>query len=58
LPGLADYLSSVWGIPVELANPFARVEVSNAHVDTVATLGPHLAVAVGLGLRHAGDKNS
>jgi type IV pilus assembly protein PilM len=58
LPGLADYLSSVWGIPVELANPFARIEVSNAHADTVATLGPHLAVAVGLGLRHAGDKNS
>jgi type IV pilus assembly protein PilM len=58
LPGLADYLSSVWGIPVELANPFARVEVSNAHADSVATLGPHLAVAVGLGLRHAGDKNS
>jgi type IV pilus assembly protein PilM len=58
LPGLADYLSSVWGIPVELANPFARIEVSNAHADTVATIGPHLAVAVGLGLRHAGDKNS
>jgi type IV pilus assembly protein PilM len=58
LPGLPDYLSSVWGIPVELARPFERIEVGSAHADTVAAVGPHLAVAVGLGLRQAGDKNS
>jgi len=56
LPGLADYLSSTWGIPVEVARPFDRIEVSDVHAETVAAAGPALAVAVGLGLRHAGDK--
>ena len=29
LPGLNDYLSSNWGIPVELARPFERIEVDS-----------------------------
>ena len=56
LPGLNDYLASNWGIPVELARPFARVEIDPAYGDEVNTAGPALAVAVGLGLRRVGDK--
>jgi type IV pilus assembly protein PilM len=56
LPGLPDYLSSTWGIPVEMARPFDRIEVGDAHAEMVAAAGPSLAVAVGLGLRQAGDK--
>ena len=56
LPGLSDYLSSTWGIPVELAQPFERILVGSAYADAVATAGPSLAVAVGLGLRRLGDK--
>lgn len=56
LPGLADYLSSTWGIPVQVARPFERIEVADAHTELVASAGPALAVAVGLGLRQAGDK--
>ena len=29
LPGLNEYLSSNWGIPVELARPFERIEVAS-----------------------------
>ena len=56
LPGLNDYLSSNWGIPVELARPFERIEVDPAFAEEVNTAGPALAVAVGLALRRPGDK--
>jgi type IV pilus assembly protein PilM len=56
LPGLNEYLASNWGIPVELARPFDRIEVDPIYVDEVAAAGPALAVAVGLGLRRPGDK--
>ena len=56
LPGLNEYLSSNWGIPVELARPFDRIEVPPQYSEDVNTLGPALAVAVGLGLRRPGDK--
>src|SRR6266545_1521539 len=56
LPGLNDYLASNWGIPVELARPFARIGVDPAYGDEVNAAGPALAVAVGLGLRRTGDK--
>jgi type IV pilus assembly protein PilM len=56
LPGLNEYLSSNWGIPVEVARPFDRVAVPPQYADEVNTLGPALAVAVGLGLRRPGDK--
>jgi type IV pilus assembly protein PilM len=58
LPGLTEYLSSTWGIPVDVAQPFERVEVGAAHAETVAAAGPALAVAVGLALRKAGDKTA
>ncbi|PYO01027.1 MAG: pilus assembly protein PilM [Candidatus Rokuibacteriota bacterium] len=57
LPGLTDYLSSTWGIPVELSQPFARIDVSASHSESVGAAGPSLAVAVGLALRQPGDKN-
>lgn len=56
LPGLNDYLSSNWGIPVELARPFQRIEVDPAYAEEVTTTAPALAVAVGLALRRPGDK--
>jgi type IV pilus assembly protein PilM len=56
LPGLNEYLSSNWGIPVELARPFDKIEVPPQYAEEINTLGPALAVAVGLGLRRPGDK--
>jgi type IV pilus assembly protein PilM len=56
LPGLSDYLSSNWGIPVELTKPFQRIEIDSAFADEVHAAGPALAVAVGLALRRPGDK--
>jgi type IV pilus assembly protein PilM len=56
LPGLGDYLSSNWGIPVELTRPFQRIDVDPAYADDVSAAGPALAVAVGLALRRPGDK--
>ncbi|HYE94052.1 MAG TPA: pilus assembly protein PilM, partial [Terriglobales bacterium] len=55
LPGLTDYLASAWGIPVETARPFDRID-PGAFADDVATAGASLAVAVGLALRRPGDK--
>jgi type IV pilus assembly protein PilM len=56
LPGLNEYLASNWGIPVELARPFERIEVAPAYADEANSMAPALAVAVGLGLRRSGDK--
>ena len=56
LPGLNEYLSSNWGIPVELARPLERIQVAPAFAGDVSTLAPALAVAVGLALRRPGDK--
>lgn len=55
LPGLTDYLTSTWGIPVETAQPFSRID-AGAFANDAATAGPSLAVAVGLALRRPGDK--
>lgn len=56
LPGLNDYLSSNWGIPVELARPFERIQVDPQYAEEINAAGPALAVAVGLALRRPGDK--
>lgn len=58
MAGLTDYLSSMWGLPVELANPVERLEVDPACAAEVAEAGPALAVVVGLGLRRPGDKGT
>ena len=55
LPGLTEYLASTWGIPVEIARPFDRIDAGR-YADEVAAAGASLAVAVGLALRHPGDK--
>jgi type IV pilus assembly protein PilM len=55
LPGLTDYLASTWGIPVEAARPFQKIDTGACARD-VAAAGASLAVAVGLALRHPGDK--
>jgi len=56
LPGLSEYLSSTWGIPVELAKPFEHINVDPMHAAEIGEAGPSLAVAVGLSLRRPGDK--
>jgi type IV pilus assembly protein PilM len=46
------------GLPVEVANPFKRVEYSgkNFDMDYLREIGPIMAVAVGLASRRVGDK--
>jgi type IV pilus assembly protein PilM len=46
------------GLPVEVANPFKRVEHSgkNFDVEYLREIGPIMAVAVGLASRRVGDK--
>jgi type IV pilus assembly protein PilM len=46
------------GVPVEVANPFKRVEYSgkNFDMDYLREIGPIMAVAVGLASRRVGDK--
>ena len=55
LPGLTEYLAATWGIPVETAQPFGRID-AGSHADRVNAAGASLAVAVGLALRRPGDK--
>jgi type IV pilus assembly protein PilM len=58
LAGLDEFLSSSWGIPVELTRPFQALQVDPGRfpAEELAQLGPSLAVAVGLALRRPGDK--
>lgn len=55
LHGLPDYLASALGVPVELAEPGAGLEVTAACAGPLALAGPALTVALGLGLRRPGD---
>jgi type IV pilus assembly protein PilM len=55
LPGLTEYLAATWGIPVETAQPFGRID-AGSYADRVNAAGASLAVAVGLALRRPGDK--
>ncbi len=56
IPGLVERLGAKLEAPVEIANPFARVQLGRS-VDAVAleAMAPSLAVAVGLGTRRPGD---
>ena len=56
LRGLTEYLSSTWSIPVEVARPLERIDVDPALVEQATAAGPALAVAVGLALRHPGER--
>jgi len=58
LSGVDEFLSSSWGIPVELMKPFQNIQFdpNRFPADDLIAAGPLLAVAVGLGTRHEGDK--
>lgn len=55
LHGLREYLASATGVPVEIADVGAGLEVAPACAAPLALAGPALAVALGLGLRRLGD---
>ncbi len=58
LPGLADFLSSSWGVPVEIVKPFLKIQCDPARFshEELDASGPLMATAVGLSLRSRGDK--
>ncbi len=58
LAGVDEFLSSSWGIPVEVMKPFQNIQFdpNRFPADDLIAAGPLLAVAVGLGTRHEGDK--
>ena len=60
LAGIDEFLSSSWGVPVEIARPLARVEYDAGQfsAEELDQAGPLLAVVVGLGLRRPGDKGT
>ena len=60
LAGIDEFLSSSWGVPVEIARPLERVghEGGQFSAEELEQAGPLLAVGVGLGMRRAGDKNA
>jgi type IV pilus assembly protein PilM len=53
LPGLPDYLSKRFEIPVELFDPFRQIEVDGRKFDPdyMKEIVPEMAIAVGLALR-------
>jgi type IV pilus assembly protein PilM len=59
LTGIQDFLASSWGVPVEIARPFAGLERTPGQFseEELAEVGPLFAVAVGLALRRPGDKS-
>jgi Tfp pilus assembly PilM family ATPase len=50
LPGLAEELERLTRVPVRIANPLARVEVSNGMAERTDLAS--MAVAIGLGVEH------
>lgn len=57
-PGLAGFLSDQLSIPVEMANPFNRIEINPDAFDAqyLRDVGPQAAVGVGLAIRRVGDR--
>ncbi len=56
IPGLVDKLAGKLEVPVEVANPFNKVQLARTlDVATLEAMAPSLAVAVGLGTRRPGD---
>ncbi len=56
LPGVTEYLSSTWKIPVEIARPLERIDVDSPLLEEASVAGPALAVGIGLALRRPGDR--
>lgn len=53
IKGLAELLGSEFGVPVEIIDPFRKIEISPDKFDParIAEMGPTMAVAVGLAMR-------
>jgi type IV pilus assembly protein PilM len=58
IPALFKTIESRVGVPVEILNPFKKIEVDNRKFDPnfIMDVAPMAAVAVGLALRRPGDK--
>lgn len=58
IPALFKTIESRVGVPVEILNPFRKIEVDNRKFDPafIMDVAPMAAVAVGLALRRQGDK--
>ena len=56
LPGVTEYLSTAWKIPVEVARPLERIDIDSALLEEASAAGPALAVGIGLALRRPGDR--
>ncbi len=58
IQGLLPYLGDQLGIPVEMVNPFSRVEIHPKSFDVqyIRDIGPQAAVGVGLAIRRVGDR--
>lgn len=56
--GLAEQLTERMGVPVEVANPFVQVDVTQGGFDpaALAEVAPQAAVGVGLAIRFMGDR--
>lgn len=57
VPGLSDHLSRVTMVPLEMLNPFLKVKVNskNFNDNYLRQIAPFASIAMGLGLRKAGD---
>jgi type IV pilus assembly protein PilM len=52
MPGLAERIAATFSCPTEVLDPFKTIKVGmDKGLDKVSSLGPSLAVAVGLALR-------
>jgi type IV pilus assembly protein PilM len=53
IEGLADLLKEEFNIPIEIMNPFQRVDINSSKFDTsyINDIAPRMSVAVGLALR-------
>ena len=52
---LANYLATRFSVPVEVINPFANTQFKSHDPNVVSAFAPNFGVAVGLGIRRAGD---
>lgn len=54
---LDKYISQIFGIPVEIMNPFRNIQIDDKtfDIDLINRVAPSCAVAVGLALRKMGD---
>lgn len=58
IPALVKIIESRVGVPVEIVNPFRNITVDERRFSSaqLQEIGPMAAVAMGLALRHSGDK--